>query len=107
MRRAEKIRRRLGAARAAHRVAAPRPGLRRGGVYALPDGTEIVAAAAPGGRYLLYHPLVWAGQAWVVSMPVSYVVTEEGHVLTRAGRPTPWRVEDLTDLCRTAVGGGG
>jgi hypothetical protein len=102
----EKIRRRVGVARAARRVAAPRPEFRQGGVYALPDGTELVVAAAPGGRYLLYHPLVWAGRAWVVDMPVAYVVTAEGHVFTRAGRPTLWRVEDLTDLRRTAGGGG-
>ena len=106
MRRVEKIRRRVDMARAARRVAAPRSEFRQGGVYALPDGTELVAAAAPGGRYLLYHPLVWAGRAWVVEMPVAYVVTPEGHLFTRAGRPTPWRVEDLTDLRRTAGRGG-
>jgi hypothetical protein len=101
MRRVEKIRRRLGGAGAV-RAAAAEFGLRTGGVYSLPDGTELVAAAAPGRRYLLYHPLVWAGQSWVVRMPVSYVVTEEGSLFTRAGRRTPWRVEDLSDLRRTA-----
>ena len=70
VRRVEKIRRRLGAARASHGSTAPQPELRQGGAYSLPDGTELVAAPAPGGRYLLYHPLVWAGQAWVVEMPV-------------------------------------
>lgn len=107
MRRMEKIRRRLGGARAARATAAPRLELRQGGVYALPDGTELVAAAAPGGRHLLYHPLVWAGQAWVVQMPVAYVVIEEGDILTRAGRPTGWRIEDLSDMGRTARGGSG
>ena len=101
MRRVEKIRRRLDGARTV-RAAASGFGLRTGGVYSLPDGTELVAAVAPGGRCLLYHPLVWAGQSWVAQMPVSYVVAEEGHLLTRAGLRTPWRVEDLRDLRRTA-----
>jgi hypothetical protein len=104
VRRVEKIRGRLG--RASHRATAPGQELRQGGVYSLPDGTELVAAAAPGGRHLLYHPRVWAGHARVVEKPVAYVVTPEGHIFTSAGRLTPWRVEDLTDLRRTAVRGG-
>jgi hypothetical protein len=76
--------------------------LKQGGVYATPSGEELVAAVAPGGRHLLYHPLVWAGRAWVVSMPVSYVVTEEGHILTRTGQGTGWRIEDLLDTGRAA-----
>ena len=101
MHRAEKIRRRLRAGEKP-REETPQLRLRYGGVYALPDGAELVAAVAPGGRCVLYHPLVWAGQAWVVNMPVAFVVTEEGHVLTRTGEPTGWRVEDLVDTRRTA-----
>ena len=101
MHRAEKIRRRLRAGKRPHEGTPP-AGLRHGGVYALPGGSELVAAVAPGGRYLLYNPLVWAGRAWVVQMPVSYVVTEEGHVLTPKGQPTGWRVEDLLDKRRAA-----
>ena len=96
MHRAEKIRRRLKAGKKP-REDTTQVRLRHGGVYALPGGAELVAAAAPGGRNVLYHPLVWSGQAWVVNMPVAFVVTEEGHLFKRTGEPTGWRVEDLVD----------
>jgi hypothetical protein len=101
MHRVEKIRRRLRRG-GEHRESYPEAGLRHGGIYAAPDGEEFVAAVAPGGRHILYHPLVWAGRSWVVSMPVAYVVTEEGHVLTRSGEPAGWGVEDLVDTRLTA-----
>ena len=96
MSRVEKIRRRRRNERG-HRGTPSGASLTHGRLYALPDGTEFAAAVAPGGRHVLYHPLVWAGQAWIVGMPVSFVITEEGHVLTPTGRPTGWRVEDLVD----------
>jgi hypothetical protein len=92
--RVEKIRRRLRRGGGPQPVQ-PEAGLRHGGLYVAPSGEKLVAAAAPGGRYILYHPLVWAGRAWVVNMPVAYVVTEKGHVATRSGEPTGWRIEDL------------
>lgn len=101
MHRVEKIRRRVRRA-GERRQVRPEAGLRQGGLYLTPGGEKLVAATAPGGRHLLYHPLVWAGQAWVVDMPVAYVVTEEGHVVTRSGEPAGWRVEDLSDTGRTA-----
>lgn len=101
MDRMEKIRRRLRRG-GEHRPIRPEAGLRQGGRYVTPGGEELVAATTPGGRHVLYHPLVWAGQAWVVDMPVAYVVTEEGHVLTRSGELAGWRVEDLVDTHLTA-----
>lgn len=101
MHRMEKIRRRIRRAGERRPVQSER-GLRHGGLYLTPAGEELVVAAAPGGRPLLYHPLVWAGRAWVVDMPVAYVITEEGHILTRSGGTTGWRIEDLSDTGRTA-----
>jgi hypothetical protein len=101
MHRLEKIRRRVRRA-GERRVIPPAAGLRHAGLYLTPTGEKLVATAAPGGRHLLYHPLVWAGQAWVADMPVSYVITEEGHILTRSGGPTGWRIEDLSDTGHTA-----
>lgn len=101
MHRLEKIRRRVRRA-GERRPVRPEVVLRHGGLYLTPAGENLVVATAPGGRHLLYHPLVWAGRAWVVDMPVVYVVTEEGHVVTRSGEPTGWRLEDLSDTGRNA-----
>ena len=101
MHRLEKVRRRVRRAVERRQVQAE-AGLRHGGLYLTPAGEELVAARAPGGRYILYHPLVWAGQAWVANMPVAYVITEEGHILTRSGGPKGWRIEDLKDTGRNA-----
>ena len=101
MSRARKTRQRLGDERR-HCGTPSEVALTHGSFYTLPDGTIVVAAVAPGGRHLLYHPVVWAGQAWLVDMPVSFVITEEGHLYTRSGRPTGWRVEDLEDTHRAA-----
>jgi len=76
--------------------------LKQGAVYALPNGSELVVGiGGRGGHYFLYLPLVWAGQGWVISMPVAYEVDGGGSVLTDEGRATGWCVEDLTDLHRT------
>jgi hypothetical protein len=101
MHRLEKIRRRVRRA-GDRRQVQTEAGLRHGGLYVTPGGEKLVAAAAPGGRYILYHPLVWAGRARVVNVPVAYVVTEEGHLATRSGGPTGWRIEDLSDTGCTA-----
>ncbi len=82
----------------------PQPDIRlkQGAVYALPNGSELVVGiGGRGGHYFLYLPLVWAGQGWVISMPVAYEVDGGGSVLTDEGRATGWCVEDLTDLHRT------
>jgi hypothetical protein len=99
--RVEKIRRRLRAPKGS-RDCPPPDDLKQGGVYALPDGTELVAGVGRAGRYFLYHPLVWAGKAWIVSMPIAYEIDAEGRVLTHTGRPTGWRSADLIDTQRVA-----
>ena len=101
MQRVEKIRRRLRAPKR-DLICSPPNDLKQGSVYALPDGTELVAGVGRAGRYFLYHPLVWAGKAWIVSMPIAYEIDGEGRVLTHAGRPTSWRVADLIDTGRVA-----
>ena len=69
------------------------------GVYALPDGRELVAHCIGGGRQgfiKLYDQLSWNAQG-----PPVYETDERG-VLTSMGRPTPWRIEDLKDVGREA-----
>ena len=68
---------------------------REGGVYALPDGRELIASES-GVCFKLYDPLAWKYQG-----PALYQ-TNQLDVLTCVGRPTPWRVGDLTDKGRTA-----
>ena len=65
------------------------------GVYALPDGRELIAHR--GGRfgfYKLYDPLAWKYEA-----PAIYEADAEGRI-TSLGIPTPWRVEDLKEVGR-------
>jgi len=100
MTRLEKVRRRLKAAKDRERTSR-QVELKQGGVYALPNGMELVAGVGRAGRYFLYHPLVWAGQAWIVTLPITCEVDAEGRVLSHKGSPTGWRVGDLTDLHRT------
>lgn len=66
------------------------------GVYALPDGRELVAER--GGKYgffKLYDPLAWEFKG------TPLYETDERGFLTSLGRPTPWRVEDLKEVGRT------
>ncbi len=66
------------------------------GVYALPDGRELVAER--GGKYgffKLYDPLAWEYKG------TPLYETDERGFLTSLGRPTPWRVEDLKEVGRT------
>ena len=80
--------------------------LRPGGVYALPNGAEVVAGViGREGRYFLYDPSVWAGQTWIVSMPIANEIDADGKVLAHNGQPTRWRVEDLLDTHRTGERG--
>lgn len=76
--------------------------LRLHGLYKLPDGGEaVVGAGGRGGQYFLYHPLVWKGAAWVVSMPVAYVVDGLGCVQDGKGVETGWVANDLSDTGET------
>ncbi len=80
--------------------------LRQGGVYALPNGTEVVVGVVGReGHYFLYDPLVWAGQTWIVSMPIANEIDANGEVFAHNGQPTRWRVEDLLDTHRTGERG--
>lgn len=66
------------------------------GVYALPDGRELVAER--GGKYgffKLYDPLAWEFEG-----PPLYETDERGF-LTSLGRPTAWSIEDLKEVGRT------
>jgi hypothetical protein len=66
--------------------------LRERGIYALPDGSELVACR--GGRgYYLYDP---QKRVWNCGDPPDYEVDAAGRILLE-GRPTQWRIEDLTD----------
>lgn len=74
--------------------------MRECGVYALPDGRQVIAQS--GGRYgffKLYDPL-----AWKYSGPPLYEADRQG-TITSSGRPTPWRVEDLKDVGQRAEKG--
>ena len=100
MRRIEKIRKRRKVSRA-YPVPARNVALRLGGIYALPGGKELIVGVGREGRYFLYHPLVWRGKAWIVSLPVEYEIDTAGRVITGGGQPASWRIEDLIDTGRS------
>ena len=75
--------------------------LRLGGVYALPDGKEVIAGVGRQGRYFLHHPLAWKISAWIVSLPIEFEIDAEGRVISHRGQPATWRVEDLIDTGRS------
>jgi hypothetical protein len=77
-------------------------GLRLNGLYRLPDGDEaVVGAGALGGPYFLYHPIVWKGAAWVLSMPVVYVIYGCGRVENGKGLRMDWDSDALIDTGET------
>jgi hypothetical protein len=72
--------------------------MREGGVYALPDGRELIALS--GGRYgfyKLFDPLAWKYQG-----PAMYETDAKGMIMS-LGRPTPWRVRDLREVGEAAA----
>ena len=72
--------------------------MRECGVYALPDGRELIARSGGNGGFVrLYDPL-----GWKYLEPPMYEINERG-VLTSSGRPTPWKVQDLSDVGETAT----
>jgi len=80
-----------------------RSDFREGGVYALPDGRELIASES-GVWFKLYDPLAWKYQG-----PALYEIKGEMEgkangpgLLTSMGRPTQWRLDDLTDKGQTA-----
>ena len=67
--------------------------MRECGVYALPDGRELIARR--GGRFgffKLYDPLALKYEG-----PAIYEADATGKI-TLLGMPTPWRVEDLKEI---------
>lgn len=68
------------------------------GVYALPDGRELVALK--GGRFGFYK--LYDSLAWKCHGPAVYEADAEGRI-TSLGVPTFWRVEDLREVGRSEV----
>ena len=100
MQRVEKIRKRRKVFKANPKLA-QRVVLRLGGVYALPNGKELIAGVGREGHYFLYHPLVWRIGAWIVSMPIEYEIDADARVITSGGQTASWRFEDLIDTGRS------
>jgi len=70
--------------------------LRERGIYALPDGDEFVIHAVFRGGYLLYRR-----EAWEFFGAYAYESNSAGQIRS-SERASHWRIEDLTDTCRTA-----
>jgi hypothetical protein len=70
--------------------------LKENGIYALPDGRELIARAGTRGDYLLHDP-----QRGVAAAPL-YVVDHAGHLLSW-GRTTRWTMNDLEYTGRTSL----
>ncbi|HYE65829.1 MAG TPA: hypothetical protein VD966_09600 [Pyrinomonadaceae bacterium] len=70
--------------------------LRNLGVYQLPNGKQCIALANSRDGYHLYSQAAWEQYDLA-----DYEVGAEGQLL-RDGRPTPWRIEDLSDTGQTA-----
>jgi hypothetical protein len=75
---------------------APRPKLRELGVYALPDGRELVVSTIYHDGCSLYTP-----RAWDSFGLAEYWVDRDGRLLHK-GVPSVWKVQDLNDTGRTA-----
>lgn len=68
--------------------------LRNLGVYALPDGKELIAEIEPGAGYRLYPTRLWHQ-----FRKSNYLVNREGRLLIE-GKPTNVSVEQLIDTGR-------
>jgi hypothetical protein len=66
------------------------------GVYALPDGKELIAEVEPGAGYRLYPT-----QLWNQFRRSEYLVTREGRLLIK-GKPTELSIDHLIDTGRRA-----
>jgi hypothetical protein len=96
MQRVDKIRKRRKFSRA-HTKPVRRVSLRLGGLYILPNGTELIVGVGREGHYFLYQPLVWSGSSWIVSLPIEFEIDPRGCVITGRGQPASWQIEDLID----------
>ncbi len=70
--------------------------LRESGIYALPDGREFVVHAVFRDRYVLYTSGAWE------FFGIHAYESDVAGLLGLNGRPTYWRVGNLTDTTRTA-----
>lgn len=82
--------------------------LRERGVYALPDGTRVVACADGGERPALFYLTDWTlfgGEALREPADSSAFrlldISPDG-LIRRLGRPTRWQLTDLHDTGHTA-----
>ena len=73
--------------------------LREGGVYELPDESQVIAVADIRGAYLLYTPQDWKLYPHVSAI---YEVRTSGQIHYR-GEPTYWRIDDLSDTGRSGT----
>jgi hypothetical protein len=73
-------------------------GLRLHGIYTLPDGTEVIVGAGRYDRYFLYSLLDWGSGLLTINLPIAFEVGDKGQIITGTGYPTPWTINDLTDL---------
>lgn len=83
--------------------------LRERGIYALPDGTQVVACTDESGHTILYYLTDWRlfGGDEVCSehnaAAFRIFVANPSNLITRLGQPTRWNLRDLSDTGRTAA----
>ncbi|HVF50225.1 MAG TPA: hypothetical protein VNA19_09080 [Pyrinomonadaceae bacterium] len=83
-------------------------GLREHGIYAFPDGTQVVACTDESGRTVLYYLTDWRlfGGDEVCSeqnaAAFRIFAASPSNLITRLGQPTRWTLRDLSDTGRTA-----
>jgi hypothetical protein len=70
--------------------------LEENGIYALPDGLELIARIGNSGAYLLHDP-----KRGVAAAPL-YLVDQSGHLLSW-GRTTRWTMNDLQHTGRVSL----
>jgi hypothetical protein len=81
---------------------------RDGGVYALPDGRQLIASER-ARCFKLYDALAWKYEGpplYEIERPSSMGgdgTTVAAALLTCIGRPTQWRVADLTETGQIAL----
>jgi hypothetical protein len=82
--------------------------LKERGIYAFPDGTQVVACAAGGRGALLYYLKDWklygAMEVLAERNATAFRLLETDHAgrILMYGYPTSWTVEDLVDTGRVA-----
>ena len=80
--------------------------LRYGGIYALPDGTKVVAYSNGAGGYVCYELIEGEGAGEAQGEPALrtgtfiYLIDAQGHIF-RCERCEGWTLDALTDTGRT------